>query len=267
VAVFLGFWVFRRKASSLFDRPWHGYAMGIFDRMGKVISSNFNALLDKAEDPKKSIELTLDEMHSEVKAARLEVVRSVAAEKQLKKKVQELDEQAKLWDKRAELAVRHSDDELAREALTQKRRVTQERDRAEALRAEQRGNALEMKQELGRMEAKVEEVKARKSTLVQRAEHAKRASETGVGSGIGGSAFAEFRRMEDQIEGVETALAAQSEVDSALSDAGPTGLSRAEVEAKFRQLEGSGKYSDPESGTSDVDDELVLLKKRIRIDS
>ena len=36
--------------------------MGIFDRMGKVISSNFNALLDKAEDPRKSIDLTLDEM-------------------------------------------------------------------------------------------------------------------------------------------------------------------------------------------------------------
>ena len=27
--------------------------MGIFDRMGRVISSNLNTLLDKAEDPKK----------------------------------------------------------------------------------------------------------------------------------------------------------------------------------------------------------------------
>lgn len=244
--------------------------MGIFDRMGKVISSNFNALLDKAEDPRKSIDLTLDEMHQQLKAARQEVVRSVAAEKQLRKKVEELDEQVATWEKRAELAVRHGDDELAREALLQKRRVTGERDRAEALRAEQRGNALEMKRELERMEAKVEEVAAKKGTLVAKAQQAKIAAETaGGGTGVGGSAFAEFRRMEDQIEGVETALAAQNEIDSALREDGPTGMSRADIEAKFRALEGAGKYSEAGTATptSAVDDELVALKKKIRIDS
>ena len=140
--------------------------MGILDRMGKVISSNFKALLDKADDPKKSIELTLQEMQEQLALARAEVVRGVAAEKQLKKKVAELDAEVSKWEKRAELAIRHDDDELAREALMQKRRVTAERDRAEALRAEQRGSALEMKRELERMEAKIEEIKAKKGTIV-----------------------------------------------------------------------------------------------------
>jgi phage shock protein A len=243
--------------------------MGIFDRMGKVISSNFNALLDKAEDPRKSIDLTLDEMHQQLKAARQEVVRSVAAEKQLRKKVGELDEQVTTWEKRAELAVRHGDDELAREALMQKRRATGERDRAEALRAEQRGNALEMKRELERMEAKVDEITARKGTLVAQAQQAKLGAETSGSTRVGGGAFAEFRRMEDQIEGVETALLAQNEVDSALRNESPTGLSRADIEARFRELEGSGKYAEPgkASPTSVVDDELSALKKKIRIDS
>src|SRR5690606_12618463 len=92
---------------------WHVLAaMGIFDRMGRVISSNFNALLDKAEDPKKSIELTLSEMEAQIRAARQEVVRSVAAEKQLRKKVEELDAEVDKWAKRAELAVKHDDDDL-----------------------------------------------------------------------------------------------------------------------------------------------------------
>jgi phage shock protein A len=116
--------------------------MGIFDRMSRVISSNFNALLDKAEDPKKSIDLTLSEMAAQVKAARQEVVRSVAAEKQLKTKVAELDEEVERWARRAALAVKHDDDDLAREALLQKKRVTGERDRAEALRAEQRASGV-----------------------------------------------------------------------------------------------------------------------------
>ena len=73
--------------------------------------------------------------------------------------------------------------------------------------------------------------------------------------------------MEDQIEGVEAAVQAQSELDEVLTDRGPTGLSRAEVEAKFRQLEGSGSYASDSEKPSAVDDELAALKKKIRIDT
>jgi phage shock protein A len=240
--------------------------MGIFDRMSRVISSNFNALLDKADDPKKSIELTLDEMREQIRAARQEVVRSVAAEKQLRKKVEELDADVERWSKRAELAVRHGDDELAREALLQKKRVTAERDRAEALRAEQRGNAVEMKTELERMEQKVEELSAKKGTIIARAQQAKAGGGTeSLGAKGGASAFAEFRRMEDQIEGVETAIQAQREVDEALGGGrGPGGLSREEVESKFRALERGDSSGEP-GAKSEVDDELAQLKKKIRI--
>jgi phage shock protein A len=243
--------------------------MGIFDRMGKVISSNFNALLDKAEDPRKSVELTLSEMQEQIRAARREVVSSIAAEKQLKKKLEELDAEVQKWDQRAELAVKNNDDALAREALLQKRRVVGERDRAEALRAEQRASAHEMKAELERMEAKHQEFSARKGTLVARAEQAKAGGGVeGLGrKGPGGGAFDEFRRMEDQIEAVETTVQAQREVDDVLGPAqGPGGMTRDEVEAKFRALE-VGKGSSPD-GTpkSEVDDELQALKKRVRVE-
>jgi len=249
-------------------RSWHGRAMGIFDRMGRVISANFNALLDGAEDPKKSVELTLHEMAEQIRAARQEVVRSVAAEKQLRNKVVELDAELDKWAKRAELAVKHGDDDLAREALLQKRRLTGERDRAEALRAEQRGAALEMKAELERMEQKVDELKARKGALIAKAEQAKAGDGGGLGArSVGGKAFEEFRRMEDQIEGVETAFAAQREVEEALGTGrGPGGMTQDEVEAKFRALEyGSADTASP--ARSEVDDELQALKKRIRIET
>ena len=100
--------------------------MGIFDRMGKVISSNFNSLLDKAEDDKKILELNVEEMGDQLKAARQEVISAIAAEKQLKKKAEDLGVEAEKWDKRAELALKSGDEALAREALKQKRRVTSE---------------------------------------------------------------------------------------------------------------------------------------------
>jgi phage shock protein A len=243
--------------------------MGIFDRMGRVISSNFNSLLDKAEDPKKNVEQTLREMREQIRAARNEVVRSVAAEKQLRTKVGELDSEVEKWSKRAELAVKHDDDDLAREALVQKKRVTGERDRAEALRAEQRGAALEMKSELERMEQKLTELESKKSTIITKAKQARAGGgvEALGATGSGSGAFTEFRRMEDQIEGVETAAQAQREVEEALGGGrGPGGLTRDEVEAKFRALEyGGGDAATAPKGGGEVEEELQALKKKVRI--
>lgn len=248
---------------------WHSRPMGIFDRMGRVISSNFNALIDKAEDPKKNIELTLSEMRDQLKAARQEVVRSVAAEKQLRTKIDELDREVDKWAKRAELAIKHDDDDLAREALVQKKRLLGERDRAEALRGEQRTNALEMKAELERMEAKITELESRKGTLVAQVEQARGGGGVeGLGAPAGGgSAFREFRKMEDQIEGVEAAVQAQREVNEALNDLGPGGMSRDQVEAKFRALEYGGGTAEGTKGGSEIDDELSALKKKVRVGS
>src|SRR5215471_13242668 len=100
--------------------------MGIFDRMGKVIQSNLNAALDKAEDDKKLIELNLDEMDGQIKAGHQEVVQAVAAEKQLRKRADDLRADVERWDKRAELALKSGDEALAREALKQKRRILTE---------------------------------------------------------------------------------------------------------------------------------------------
>ncbi len=97
--------------------------MGIFDRMGRVIQSNLNSLLDKAEDEKKLIELNLDEMDEQIKAGHQEVVAAIASEKQLQKKCDELRDDIARWDRRAELALKSGDEPLAREALKQKRRV------------------------------------------------------------------------------------------------------------------------------------------------
>src|SRR3954467_2999475 len=168
--------------------------MGIFDRMGKVISSNVNALLEKAEDPKKNIDLIVEEMKDQIRAARKELVEGVAAEKVLRKKVEDLDAEVEKWERRAELALKANDEKLAREALVQKKRVVTERDRAEALRGEQRSAVLNMKAELERMEAKQEEVNAKKNTLGAQLKQAR----AGGGAGglgakaAGASAFAEF---------------------------------------------------------------------------
>lgn len=239
--------------------------MGIFDRMGKVISSNVNALLDKAEDPHKSVELLVDEMKEQIRAARKELVDALAAEKVLRKKVDDLDVEVEKWDRRAELALRADDEKLAREALMQKKRIVGERDRAEALRAEQRSAALNMKTELERMEAKQQEYAARKGTLATQLKQANAGGGAeGLGAKPGGTAFEEFRRMESKIEHHTETVAASREVEDALGG----GANEADLEAKFRRLE--GKVAPGEAGAAgspELDDEIAKLKKKIRVGS
>ena len=237
--------------------------MGIFERMGRVASANFNALLDRADSPEKSLELTLHEMREQLRAARRELVRSVAAEKQLGAKVSDLAREITRWEERAELAVRNDKDELARAALAQKRRLTAERDRTEALRIQQLQEALDMKAELERMERKLEDFSARKGTIANEIARAKRGASDPLGgpSGPGGKAFEEFRRMEAKIDTERSEADAMSEVDESLRD----GLSATELEAKFAALEGRGHGETP--GAKDaIDDELDRLKKKLRIE-
>jgi phage shock protein A len=233
--------------------------MGIFDRMGKVIQSNLNGLLDKAEDDKKLIELNLDEMDSQIKAGHQEVIQAVAAEKQLKKKSEELLADVERWDKRAELALKGGDEALAREALKQKKRVGAEAAAADKARAQQRDVALSMKDELERMKEKLAELKLRKGSIIARAQQARSGSGSEqLGARGGSSAFDNFKRMEEKIEGREAEGSAMAEVEEALGK----GEKAEDLEAKFRQLE---RETSGTAKGSDVDEELAALKKRIRV--
>jgi phage shock protein A len=236
--------------------------MGLIDRVGRVISSNFNALLDRLEDPGRSIDQILIDMQKELRSARQEVVRSVAMEKQLRAKVQNLDAEAARWEQRAVLALERGDEPLAREALAQKRRVLAERDRAESLGAEQRAAALEMRSELERMQSKIEDVRARRSTIAANAGMARAgAGVEGLGhSGAGPTPLEELRRMEDQIEGIEASVAAERELDGIFKPA-QSRFTAAELESKFQKLESEAQSV----GSPEIEGELSALKQKLRV--
>jgi phage shock protein A len=238
--------------------------MGIFDRMGKVISSNVNSLLDRAEDDGKLLELNLEEMGEQLKTGRQDVIAAVAAEKQLRKKADDLKGDVEKWVKRAELALKSDDEALAREALKQKKRTEAEYEHAEKARADQRDVAVKMKEELERMEEKLEALKMRKGTLTARAQQARAGGGSeSLGSRGGSSAFDNFRKMEEKIEGREQESLAMAEVEDAIGN----GPDKRELEDKFRDLERglSGGTGGGTKKDAEIEDELAALKKRIRV--
>lgn len=230
--------------------------MGLFDRIGRLVSSNVNSLLDKAEDPKKSLELLVSDLRDALLEAKREVVASLATEKQLEKRLAEVEKEVETWTRRAELALRANDEALAREALVQKKKHVADRDRAEAELSAAKAHTAETKEEIQRMEAKVREIEGKQGILAARIAQAKAGGgAAGLGAtGAGPTPVAQFDQFEAGVD------RAEAEADAMREVAAETGRREApeDVEAKFRKLE---------KGASEatVDDELAALKQRVRI--
>lgn len=216
--------------------------MGILSRINTVIKSNVNELLDKMTDPAKEIDLLIIDMEKNVKQAREEVVSVAADAKRSGMRCDKLQEQVQTWQRRAEQAVRSGDDDLAREALRERQQAQAELQQAEQNTAQQQAYVEQLKQSLKALEARVRDVKARKETLKGRAKAAKEGR-----SGLkGGKAFAEFDRLEDRIEAMESEASLGESLDAR----------DAATAAKFARLEQD--HTDPK-----IEDELADLKRRL----
>lgn len=186
--------------------------MGIFSRMNRVIKSNLNSLVDKAEDPEKLIGQTVIDMKSELKNARKELVETLGTAKRLVKKAKEHEEEAADWEEKAMLALKADDDELAREALRRKAKsLARAQDiKTQAIHAESASE--EMKQTLENIETKIDELEAKKGTLAAQVRRARQApaTEAGGGSRYGSETFDELDRMAGRIDQLESEVEAAS---------------------------------------------------------
>jgi phage shock protein A len=91
--------------------------MGLFDRLTRLIRSNLNDLIARAENPEKMLTQIIEDMRRQLAQAKQEVAVAIADERKLRAQVEEEHRQAVDWEKRARLAVRENRDDLAKQAL------------------------------------------------------------------------------------------------------------------------------------------------------
>ena len=142
--------------------------MGIFTRFSDIVNSNINAILDKAEDPEKIVRLMIQEMEDTLVEVRSAAARSIADKKDLNRKLETLDRELSDWDGKAELAVRKGREDLAKAALVEKSRVA---DAAEVLKQDYVAvdeGLSKLNEDIARLEAKLEDAKARQKALLAR---------------------------------------------------------------------------------------------------
>jgi phage shock protein A len=220
--------------------------MGIWDRLSTLLRSNINDLISRAENPEKMLNQLIVDMRTQLAKAKQQVASAIADEKRLAAQAEQEKKLAEEWEKRAELAVRESRDDLAKQALLRYNEHVQGAVQLQETWVKHREETEKLKQSLRQLNDKIEEAKRKKNILIARAKRAeahKRIQET-MSSMSDKSAFETFERMTEQIEHEERKLIAAAEVNEDLSGDS--------LMQQFQSLE-----------KADADQQLVALKQRM----
>src|SRR5688572_22237170 len=215
--------------------------MGIFSRLGTLIKSNINDLITKAEDPEKMLSQVLLEMQQQLVEANKAVAIAIADEKKLQKQYTAESDKAKEWERKAMVAVRAGDDNLARQALARKQEHETIATQYQQQWIAQKQAVEKLKDALRLLNNKIEEAKRKKNILIARKKRAEAQQQiANTMQGLGDtSAFDTFDRMAERIQLMEAEAEAGAELAGELS--GDT------LESKFLQLEQAGGANEDEA--------------------
>jgi phage shock protein A len=179
--------------------------MGIFSRMGDIINSNLNAMVDKAENPEKIARLIISEMEDTLIEVRTSAARAIAEKKELARKADSYEARATEWGNKASLALNKGREDLARGAVQAKQQAEQ---MADVVRKEidiLDETVSKADSDLQKLQAKLDEAKAKHKSLIVRGETAQ--NRIRVRSQITDTkvddALARYERMERKVDELE----------------------------------------------------------------
>jgi phage shock protein A len=221
--------------------------MGIFSRLAQLIRSNLNDLISKSEDPEKMLNQVVLDMSLQLTEAKKQVAASIADEKRLAKQFEQEAANSSEWERRAMMALRAGNEELAKEALARKKEHDQLAATFKDQWGKQKAAVDQLKKALRLLNDKIEEAKRKKNVLIarkKRAEAQKSIQETMSGL-RDQSAFETFDRMAGKIDQMEAEAEAAGEIQEEF-----TGDSLA---SQFSNLE----------KTAGADEDLLALKRKM----
>ena len=146
--------------------------MGIFAASPRSSKSNLNDLISRSEDPEKMLNQVVLDMNNQLVEAKKQVAVSIADEKRLAKQSEQEMANAAEWERRAMLAIRAGDDDLAKEALARKKEHDQLASTYKDQWQKQKNAVEQLKTALRMLNNKIEEAKRKKNVLIARKKRA-----------------------------------------------------------------------------------------------
>jgi len=246
--------------------------MGVFSRMGAVLSAKINALLDRSEDPAETLDYAYERQLEQLHKVKRGIVEVVTSKRRLEMQAAKLESnEAKLVDQ-AQRAVEAGREDLARIALQRKQLVVTQ---ADGLR--QQIQALEQDQERlalteQKLVAKVENFRTRKEVI--KAQYSAAEAQTRISETVSGLSeeMADVsllvERAEERTESLQARALAIEPVVLILDDV----LSAVDTETEARilqglrdELEGRTAFIISHRVTAVKDADLILVLNEGRI--
>jgi phage shock protein A len=179
--------------------------MSIFSRFSDIISSNINSMLDCAEDPEKMIRLMIREMEDTLVEIKASCAGTMAQIAKSNREMSELQEKLNRWTQRAELAVNKGKEDLAREALMEKRAIQKRIDVVLEDITRLQEIIAQYKSDIGELEAKLEQARNKHKVLIQRHVRAQKShqAQSNIRKVNTKTAMMKFDKFEQRIERME----------------------------------------------------------------
>ncbi|MGJ8680801.1 phage shock protein PspA [Paraglaciecola sp.] len=217
--------------------------MGIFSRFTDIVNSNINAILDKAEDPEKMVRLIIQEMEDTLVEVRSASAKTIASKKDISSQILKMQNEAKDWKTKAELAISKDREDLARAALQEKKKCDEHTTNLNAELKVVDDQISKLQNEVGQLQDKLADAKTRQKAIILRQKTVSSRLEVKktLDSGKVDAAMGRFEQYERKIDDLESQVDAYDLGKKTLAD-------------EFAELE-----SDDE-----IDDELAALKKKMQ---
>ena len=233
---------------------------GVFKRTFGIFQAKANKVLDKAEDPRETLDLSYEKQLDSLQKVRRSVADVATARKRIELQAGQLQKQADKLQDQAKAALSQGNENLAREALVARAALGEQLGDLKT----QHDQVIEQEDRLvatsQRLQAQIEQFRTRKETL--KASYTAAEAQTKVGEAVSGistssrDAGAAMQRAQDKIAGMQARAGAIDEL-----------LASGALEDLNTPVDDIQAQLDKVSATSQVDNELAALRAEITLGS
>jgi phage shock protein A len=217
--------------------------MALLERVKDLISSNVNDMLTKAEDPEKMANEYLRQLNEQYYEAKTQVAQAMADESRLYQQMITAQSDKERWQRRAEIALRDGNEDMAKQALQHKLQARQLAEQYEKQYAAQDEQVDDLEEALALLESRITETQARRDLIVAKKNRMQTMQAIrGASAAMGGkSAMDKLDQMEQRVDHQVAQAEAMAQLESN------------SLESEFQQLDED----------SAVDAELEELKRSL----
>jgi len=230
---------------------------GIFQRMSMIFRAKADKALDRAEDPRETLDYSYQRQLELLQKVRRGVADVATSRKRVELQANGLNTQIDKLNEQAKKALEVGREDLAREALTRKSGLQQQLGDLQTQHSQLQGEEEKLVRASQRLQAKVDAFRTRKETIkatYSAAEAQTRINEafTGIGEEMGDVGLA-IQRAEDKTAQMQARAGAVDELiaSGALDD--PTGMAKDDITLELERM----------ASTSDVENELAAMKAQL----